>query len=161
MTQSINIPLKLPLGLRLRLMAARLMATAGFDAGNRAEAERRFMKITSNQGNLVASICLSFAKSKEEFEDLRQDSLINIWRGIENFRGESGISTWVYRITLNTCVSSQRKKQDRQETYNEFYHDLFDDSSAEDVERYKLMYCHVSSDCQSSDSRPIRTADVA
>ena len=101
------------------------------------------MDIVHNQDKLVASICLSFAKTKEEFEDLRQEAFLNIWRGIDNFREDSSLSTWVYRVALNSCISYQRKessKDTQTEVYAEFYHELFDDSSAEDIERYELMY---------------------
>lgn len=137
----------LPLGLRLRLLAARLMAAVGLESDNRREAQRRFMDITRNQGNLVASICLSFARTKEEFEDLRQDTLLNLWRGIDNFREACNISTWVYRVALNTCISSQKKHNTstrQTEVFNEFYRELFDESNAEEIERYELMYAMIA-----------------
>lgn len=143
MTIALNVPVSLSPGLRIRIFAARLAATARHNPDKSIESERLFMDITRNQGNLVASICLSFARSKEEFEDLRQDTLLNIWRGIDSFREDSSISTWVYRVTLNTCVSSQRKNkrsEKQTEALDEFYRELFDDSSAEDLERYELMY---------------------
>lgn len=147
MTTTFRIADTLPLGLRLRLLAARLMAAVGLESDNRREAQIRFMDITRNQGNLVASICLSFARTKEEFEDLRQDTLLNLWRGIDNFRENSSISTWVYRVTLNTCISSQKKHytSSRQtEVFNEFYRELFDESNAEEIERYELMYAMIA-----------------
>lgn len=151
MTTSYDIPVTLAptfqfglsLRLRLRLFAARLMAAAGIDSDRRRRVEMRFVEITRSQGKLIASICLSFAESSEEFEDLRQDALLNIWRGIDNFREDCSISTWVYRVTLNTCVSFRRKEKrgaGNSEACNEFYRELFDDSSAEDIERYELMY---------------------
>ena len=143
MTGALNIQPSLPFGLRVRLFVAELMAAAGADAARRCEAERRFVDITHNQGGLVASICLSFARSKEEFEDLRQDAFLNIWRGLDSFRADSSVSTWVYRITLNTCVSWRRKSRggERQaEALNEFYRELFDETSREDIERYEQMY---------------------
>lgn len=102
-----------------------------------------FMEITRLQGNLISSICLSFARTKEEFEDLRQDTLLNIWHGIGSFQGASNISTWVYRVTLNTCVSNFRKvsrSEKQEEALTEFYRELFDNSTAEEIERYELMY---------------------
>ena len=140
---TIDITPALPLGLRFRLFVARLLAATGLNTDRHCEAERRFNEITRNQGNLVASICLSFAGSREEFEDLRQDAFLNIWRGIDSFRADSSISTWVYRITLNTCVSWRRKSRggERQaEALNEFYRELFDETSREDIERYEQMY---------------------
>ena len=147
MTVALNIQPSLPFGLRVRLFVAELMAAAGADAARRCEAERRFVDITRNQGGLVASICLSFARSKEEFEDLRQDAFLNIWRGLDSFRADSSVSTWVYRITLNTCVSSQRKNRggERQaEALNVFYRELFDETSPEELERYELMYSMIA-----------------
>lgn len=147
MTGALNIQPSLPFGLRVRLFVAELMAAAGADAARRCEAERRFVDITRNQGGLVASICLSFARSKEEFEDLRQDAFLNIWRGLDSFRADSSVSTWVYRITLNTCISSQRKNRggERQaEALNEFYRELFDETSPEELERYELMYSMIA-----------------
>lgn len=146
MTIALNIPCPLPLRLRLRLFAERLAAAVGAGTHDAAALERRFMDITRRQGNLVASICLSFATSKEEFEDLRQDTLLNIWRGLGSFREGSSISTWVYRVALNTCVSSQRRsrRKGQAEALDEFYRELFDDTSAEEVERYELMYSLIA-----------------
>lgn len=137
------IPIPLSFGLRIRLFASRLMAAAGSDTACRHEEEKMFMEITRLQGNLISSICLSFARTKEEFEDLRQDTLLNIWHGIGSFQGASNISTWVYRVTLNTCVSNFRKvsrSEKQEEALTEFYRELFDNSTAEEIERYELMY---------------------
>lgn len=145
MTVSLDLAssLPLPLAVRLRLWVSRIVAPVGAGACGRLEAERRFLEISRSQSNLIASICLSFAGDREEFEDLRQDTLLNIWRGIGSFRSQCSISTWVYRVALNTCVSSQRKRKSvdrRQEAFTEFYRELFDTSSVEEVERYELMY---------------------
>ena len=58
----------------------------------------------------IFKICLGYSKSPEDAEDLFQEVLINIWRGLKSFRNESNIKTWVYRITVNTCLLKQRKK---------------------------------------------------
>lgn len=36
---------------------------------------------------------------------------MNLWHGIEHFKGESKLATWIYRISLNTCISADRKKK--------------------------------------------------
>jgi RNA polymerase sigma-70 factor (ECF subfamily) len=43
--------------------------------------------------------------------DLFQETLINMWKGIDSFRDESKISTWIYRVALNTCLLQERKKK--------------------------------------------------
>ena len=107
----------------------------------RVDREHVFFDVTERHGRLIAGICLSFAESKEDFEDLRQDVLLNIWRGLRNFRNESSGSTWIYRVTLNTCVSFSRKARRKDEiSMNELYAELYDTSSIEDIERYRIMY---------------------
>ena len=54
-----------------------------------------------------------FAADKEEVEDLFQEILIALWQGLESFRGESALRSWIYRIALNTCISADRKKRRR------------------------------------------------
>lgn len=147
MSITINPPVSVPLSVKVRMCVARIMAMVSADAKSRRAAEVCFREITRNQSNLIAMICLSFAGSKEDFEDLRQDALLNIWRGIGSFRRDSSESTWVYRVTLNSCISSRRKLKSggrQTEAHNEFYRELFEDSSAEEIERYELMYRLIS-----------------
>lgn len=107
----------------------------------RADREHVFFDVTERYGRLIAGICLSFAESKEDFEDLRQDVLLNIWRGLRNFRNGSSGSTWIYRVTLNTCVSFSRKARRKDKiSMSELYAELYDTSSIEDIERYRIMY---------------------
>lgn len=69
-----------------------------------------FDKILLTYDDMISRLCLGYSQSKEEFEDLRQDVYVNIWQGLEKFRGESSVKTWIYRVTLNTCVSIIRKR---------------------------------------------------
>ncbi|MDE7151109.1 MAG: sigma-70 family RNA polymerase sigma factor [Candidatus Amulumruptor sp.] len=148
MTTTLAIPVAMSPRLRLRMLAARLMAFVAGDTEATHLAGRRFDEITATQGKLIASICLSFSRTREEFEDLRQDALINIWNGLARFRAESAASTWVYRVTLNTCVSYKRRSRVSErsaEAFEEFYRGLYDDSAEEEQERYLLMHRLIAS----------------
>lgn len=70
-----------------------------------------FQRIVMEQKTTIYSVCYMYATSKEEADDLFQDTLINLWRGYNQFRGDSNIRTWVYRVSLNTCLSYKRKKK--------------------------------------------------
>ena len=63
----------------------------------------------------VYASLFSFTKSKEDSEDLAQQTFIKVWQQIESFRGDSAFFTWVYRIAINLAknyvVSSSYKKQ--------------------------------------------------
>lgn len=101
----------------------------------------RFYAITKQYNALIAKICLSFSLCREDFEDLRQDVFLNIWKGLRDFRDESAVSTWIYRVALNSCVTFMRKSRQRDEvSMHELVNELYDTSSPEDVERYRLMY---------------------
>lgn len=81
------------------------------EAKERQQLEAAFRQTVSKYADTISSICFSFAKTSAEYEDLRQDALINIWRGMGQFRGEAETRTWIYRIVMNTCVSVYRKQQ--------------------------------------------------
>jgi RNA polymerase sigma-70 factor (ECF subfamily) len=52
-----------------------------------------------------------FSNDADEVSDLFQETLINLWKGFESFRNESKLSTWIYRVAMNTCISADRKKR--------------------------------------------------
>lgn len=92
----------------------KMVAGCGSDYYNRGlktAAEAYFLELTERYGQLVNRICLSYADSSADFEDLRQDVWINVWKSLDGFRADSSIDTWIYRITLNTCVSCLRKRK--------------------------------------------------
>jgi RNA polymerase sigma-70 factor (ECF subfamily) len=62
-------------------------------------------------------------------EDALQETMLNVYRGISNFRGDSKISTWISRITINVCLGMLRKGKKRQ--YVEMDDDSFGDLPGE------------------------------
>ncbi|MDE6835922.1 MAG: sigma-70 family RNA polymerase sigma factor [Muribaculaceae bacterium] len=78
---------------------------------NSRDKEREFADILRDYGNMISGICFSYADNAEDIKDLRQDILINIWKGLNSFRGDSSLSTWLYRVALNTCVSTIKTKK--------------------------------------------------
>lgn len=73
--------------------------------------QARFEQLVAEQKSAIYSVCYMFAATKLEADDLFQDVLINLWKGLENFRGDSSLLSWVYRVSLNTCISADRKKK--------------------------------------------------
>lgn len=92
----------------------KIVARCGSDyyrTGLKATDEAYFIELTERYGQLVNRICLSYADSSADFEDLRQDVWINVWKSLDGFREDSSLDTWIYRVTLNTCVSCLRKRK--------------------------------------------------
>lgn len=73
--------------------------------------EQEFTHIVREHKSTIYTVCYMFSKDQDEVNDLFQDVLINLWRGIAHFKGESKLATWIYRISLNTCISADRKKK--------------------------------------------------
>lgn len=73
--------------------------------------ESEFLKIVERHKGIITKICYFYSNDSEEFQDLRQDVLAALWFSRESFRGRSHISTWIYRLALNTCISALRKRK--------------------------------------------------
>ena len=82
-----------------------------------------FKLVIREFSNLIDRICFGYARSLADFEDLRQDALLNLWQSMVAYKGKCSMKTWVYRITLNSCVSSIRKSKKNITTVqlDEFY----------------------------------------
>ncbi|RAI92175.1 RNA polymerase sigma factor [Algoriphagus yeomjeoni] len=60
---------------------------------------------------IIIKLCRAYTSSQEDFEDYYQEVCLQIWRSKDNFRAESEWSTWVYRISLNVCLTLLKKKK--------------------------------------------------
>jgi RNA polymerase sigma factor (sigma-70 family) len=58
----------------------------------------------------VFATCISFVPNKEDAEDIAQEVFIEVFNSIHKFKGDSKLSTWIYRITTNKCLEFIRKK---------------------------------------------------
>lgn len=102
----------------------------------RASLERRFADIMHDYDSMIMRICFGYSRTAAELADLRQDALINIWQGVPGFKGDASLKTWIYRVTLNTCVSTVRSERRRvPQTALEDFYNLVD----EDADRRRLV----------------------
>jgi RNA polymerase sigma-70 factor (ECF subfamily) len=58
----------------------------------------------------VFLLCLKVAPGRSEAEDLAQEAFIRVWRGLQSFRRDSSLSTWIYHIVWNVCASYLERK---------------------------------------------------
>ena len=66
--------------------------------------------INQNQG-ILHKVCRIYCHNKEDHNDLFQEIVLQLWKAFPSFRSESKITTWMYRIALNTAISGLRKKK--------------------------------------------------
>lgn len=71
--------------------------------------------IRAHEGRMYA-VTLRMCGSREDAQDCMQEALLRIYRAMDSFRGQSSFGTWVYRITMNTCLDELRRRKVRQST---------------------------------------------
>ena len=86
--------------------------------------------ILANQKN-VYNLALKLTGSEEDAQDMSQESFFKAYTQLENFRGESRFSVWMYRLTYNLCIDFLRKKN-RTAVVSLTCHD--DDNDAADID---------------------------
>lgn len=93
--------------------------------------EQEFSRLVHEHRSSIYTVCYMFADGADEADDMFQEILINLWQGLPNFRGDSGMKTWIYRISLNTCISMDRKKNNRRTVPLSMDINLYEDTDAD------------------------------
>lgn len=106
--------------------------------------ENEFSELVRDHKSTIYTVCYMFSKDKDEVDDLFQDVLINMWKGFDNFRGESKLDTWIWRVALNTCISDDRKKKRRGETVPlDISMNLYADND-DDSKQIRMLYDRIN-----------------
>ena len=74
------------------------------------EPELEFTRMVNEHKRTIYTVCYMFSKDVDEVNDLFQEVLIRLWNGFDTFRGESDVKTWIWRVSLNTCINQEKKK---------------------------------------------------
>ena len=85
----------------------------------------KFVQIFNNNKDMVHRICFTYSKDIRLREDLFQEVWLNVWRNLEKFEGKSKLSTWIFRITTNTCLLHQKWENRRSSINHTFSQKLF------------------------------------
>jgi RNA polymerase sigma-70 factor, ECF subfamily len=72
---------------------------------------KAFEQLVDEYSKKVYNLCLGFLRDPDWSDDIAQEVFIEIFKSIKNFRKEASIGTWIYRITVNKCLSFERKRK--------------------------------------------------
>jgi RNA polymerase sigma-70 factor (ECF subfamily) len=72
--------------------------------------EKRFINLINEHQGLIHKVCIMYENDQDDRNDLFQEIVLQLWKSFHSFRGEAKISTWMYRIALNTAISGYRKQ---------------------------------------------------
>ena len=71
--------------------------------------DQKFNKIVTENSELIKRICRYYNNNVEDQQDMYQEILINIWKSLDKFRGDSKLSTFIYRIAVNVSITFTSK----------------------------------------------------
>jgi RNA polymerase sigma-70 factor (ECF subfamily) len=73
--------------------------------------EQAFLTVIREYERVIYKVCYLYTTPNATLNDLYQEVVLNLWRAYPKFRRECKVSTWIYRIALNTCISFLRKEK--------------------------------------------------
>ena len=80
------------------------------------ELEKEFLDMIEAQKRTIYKVCYMYANDQDDLNDLFQETVLNLWKSFPSYRGDSKLTTWVYRIAMNTCISFLRHASTRPQT---------------------------------------------
>ena len=75
----------------------------------RKERETIFLNALEENQEKLIRICSIYSKGHEDAKDLFQEVLVHVWRSMASFKGNSSLSTWMFRVALNVCLRFKSK----------------------------------------------------
>lgn len=112
--------------------------------------QRQFINLINEHQGLIHKVCIMYESDREVRNDLFQEIVLQLWRSFPTFRGESKITTWMYRIALNTAISGYRKRirKVKTEDLDEVHLNISDqhsgDANEEDIQRLQIAIRRLS-----------------
>ncbi|PKQ67516.1 RNA polymerase [Labilibaculum manganireducens] len=92
---------------------------------------------------IIIKICRAYTNTQEDFEDYYQEVCLQIWRSNENFRGQSEWSTWIYRLSLNVCLTLLKKNSKHHVTSDQLPDVAAEDNRTFDDESLNHLYTAI------------------
>lgn len=106
------------------------------------KSDKVFSKLIADNQGLIIKVSRLYTNTREDEEDLFQEIVLQLWRSYDTFKGDSKISTWMYRVALNTAITLFRKKTKAPQTNDieGFQFKDFSYESEEKREQVDLLY---------------------
>lgn len=104
--------------------------------------EQEFSQLINDNQGLIIKVSRLYTNTLEDEQDLFQEIVLQLWRSYDTFKGQSKISTWMYRVALNTAITLFRKKTKSPKTdeLHDFHYQGFDEIDDEKQQQISLLY---------------------
>lgn len=104
--------------------------------------QKEFSKLIKDNQGLIIKVSRLYTHSAEDQEDLFQEIVLQLWKSYDSFQGNSKISTWMYRVALNTAITLFRRKTRAPQTdeLQDFHSKNFVEEDDEKYQQISLLY---------------------
>lgn len=104
--------------------------------------EKEFSQLIKDNQGLIIKVSRLYTNSIEDEQDLFQEIVLQLWRSYDTFKGQSKISTWMYRVALNTAITLFRKKTKSPQTdeLQDFHYKDFVEDHEEKQQQISTLY---------------------
>jgi len=107
--------------------------------------EALFEELFDGHSNLIYHLCYGYTGDGDAAKDLMQETFIKVWENLDRFRNQSQISTWIYRIGINTCLSYLRvEKRKNTDSINDHIIENTAEYVSEKTDQIALLYKCIS-----------------
>lgn len=110
-----------------------------------------FKTLVETSRDMIYNLCLNYLQNREEAEDTMQEVFVTIYKTINDFKEESSLKTYIYRITINKCLDNIRKKRAKKRfgIFTSYDEDLKPDFNhpgiiQENKERAEILYRYIN-----------------
>ena len=107
--------------------------------------EEEFVRIIKEHEGVIFKITTMYTDNRDDQKDLYQDVVYQLWKSFDSFRAESKVSTWMYRIALNTALTrlKKRKRMGNVVSMDKVIMQQTENYNPEFEEKLKLLYAHI------------------
>jgi RNA polymerase sigma-70 factor (ECF subfamily) len=112
--------------------------------------EKEFLEIIRTNQGIIHKVCSFYCNSEDDRKDLFQEIVAQLWKSFPSFRSESKFSTWMYRVALNTAITTFKKTKRRPDQNNLTYENLqlpdesFDQETEENIRLLHLAIARLT-----------------
>lgn len=92
---------------------------------------------------IIIKMCRAYTNTQEDFDDTYQEICLQIWKSRDRFRGDSEWSTWIYRLSLNVCLTLLRQRKSEQKRLDAELGDAAEEPQAFADESINKLYAAI------------------